>query len=185
MGNVYSLSFWQAAAPQVTHVLGYEKAESKVELRRGGASKTKHRKRGGKREGKKRSKQQRKFERKEENVAEGPRKSDVLENAAALIQDQAPKLHGHTPCSNPRSKKPSNQPTRQPGSRSKVRCFRLGSRPVLSHSDTWVQGLGFSKCSPHFNKPPRNCKIQIPERNYKSPVIAKSNLPKRKNSGRA
>ena len=83
MGNVYSLSFWQAAAAQVTHVLGYEKAESKVELRRRGASKTKHRKRGGKREGKTRSKEQRKFERKEENVAEGPRKSEVLENAAA------------------------------------------------------------------------------------------------------
>ena len=26
----------------------------------------------------------------------------------------------------------------------------------------------FSKCSPHFDKPRRNCKIQIPERNYKS-----------------
>ena len=37
-------------------------------------------------------------------------------------------------------------------------------------------------CSPHINKLPRNCKIQIPERNYKppAPVIAKSNLPKRK-----
>ena len=38
--------------------------------------------------------------------------------------------------------------------------------------ETAIYGLGFRVlCGPHVHKPPRKCKIQIPERNYKPTVI--------------
>ena len=43
----------------------------------------------------------------------------------------------------------------------------------------------YQECQPHIKKPPRNCKIQFPERTYKlespPPVFAESKRPERKN----